>query len=292
MAVTEQAGFSGKCPRICNEKDCIIHVDCASHVYPDGTLGIHDMCFSVCRQEIVALCGANGSGKSTLLEHLNGLMMPSTGTVYVLGKPCSEIKKTVWKHVGLVFQRPDDQLFAPTVLDDVMFGPVNLGMGKEQARAAALEALEMVGATGLAGKIPNYLSGGEKRLVAIAGVLVMKPDVICMDEPTSDLDDFHRLRIEELILHLRNSRGISIVIATHDADMAGRLADRVCIVRRGSIIAEGPPGEIFYDRDTLIGAGLTPPVVVDIYLKYCARKGIVPSERPVTMSQLLNVLAG
>ncbi|MGA9139407.1 MAG: ATP-binding cassette domain-containing protein [Methanocella sp.] len=291
MAVMEQAGLSGRCPRVCSEKDCIIHVDCASHVYPDGTLGIHDMCFSVCRQEIVALCGANGSGKSTLLEHLNGLMMPSTGSVYVLGKPCSEIKKTVWKHVGLVFQRPDDQLFAPTVLDDVMFGPINLGMSKEQARAVALDALDKVGASRLAGKIPNYLSGGEKRLVAIAGVLVMKPEVICMDEPTSDLDDFHRQRIEELILQLRNVHGISIVIATHDANLAGRLADRVCIVQRGSIIAEGPPDEIFYNRSKLLGAGLTPPEVVDIYLNYCDRKGIVPRERPVTMSQLLNVIA-
>ena len=285
----EAAGGLKKCP--CRTEKDIIHVDCASHVYPDGTMGIHDMCFHVERREIVALCGANGSGKSTLLEHLNGLMMPSAGSIYVLGKPCSEIKQTIWKHVGLVFQRPEDQLFAPTVLDDVMFGPINLGMSKEQARAAALDTLDQVGASKLAGKIPNYLSGGEKRLVAIAGVLVMKPEVICLDEPTSDLDDFHRLRIEELILQLRNKHGISLVIATHDANMAGRLADRVCIVRGGSIIAEGPPGDIFYDRSTLIGAGLTPPEVVDIYLKYCDRKGIVPTQRPVTMTQLLNVIA-
>ncbi|OPY30076.1 MAG: Trehalose/maltose import ATP-binding protein MalK [Methanocella sp. PtaU1.Bin125] len=280
--------ISGRCK---NGQDVIIHVDCASHVYPDGTVGIHDMCFSVCRGEIVALYGANGSGKSTLMEHLNGLMTPSAGSVYVMGKPCSEIKKTVWRHVGLVFQRPDDQLFAPTVLDDVMFGPVNLGMGKEEARAAAQEALELVGAAGLAGKTPNYLSGGEKRLVAIAGVLVMKPAVICMDEPTADLDGFHRLRIEELILRLRNAHGVSLVIATHDADMAARIADRVCIVHRGSIIAEGPPGDIFYDRDALLRAGLSPPEVVDIYLKYCDRKGVVPAERPVTTSQLLNAIA-
>lgn len=163
MAVTEQAREVSACPKACADKDCIIHVDCASHIYPDGTLGIHDMCFSVCRQEIVALCGANGSGKSTLLEHLNGLMTPSSGHVYVMGKPCSEIRKMVWRYVGLVFQRPEDQLFAPTVLDDVMFGPINLGMSKEEARVAALGALEKVGAAGLAGKIPNYLSGDQGR---------------------------------------------------------------------------------------------------------------------------------
>ncbi len=127
-------------------------------------MGIHDMCFSVCRREIVALCGGNGSGKSTLLEHLNGLLLPSAGNVYVLGQPCPEIKKTVWRHVGLVFQRPEDQLFAPTVLDDVMFGPINMGMSKDEARTAALEALEQVGAARLAGKIPDYLSGGRNGL--------------------------------------------------------------------------------------------------------------------------------
>jgi cobalt/nickel transport system ATP-binding protein len=247
------------------------------------------MCFSVCRHEIVTLCGGNGSGKSTLLEHLNGLLLPSAGNVYVLGKPCREIKKTIWRHVGLVFQRPEDQLFAPTVLDDVMFGPINMGMSESGARAAAIEALEQVGAARLAPKIPDYLSGGEKRLVAIAGVLVMKPAVVCMDEPTSDLDDFHRRRIEELILRLRGN-GISLVIATHDTDMACRLADRVCIVRDGSIVADGSPGDIFYDRSLLENAGLALPGVVAIYLDYCARLGIAPAERPLTSAGLLDAL--
>jgi cobalt/nickel transport system ATP-binding protein len=290
MAMAEQAGLSGRCPHACATDECIIHVDCASHRYPDGTLGIHDMCFYVLRREIVALCGANGSGKSTLLEHLNGLLLPSAGHVYIMGKPCPEIRKTVWRYVGLVFQRPENQLFAPTVLDDVMFGPLNLGMSQGDARAAALETLEHVGAAHLADKIPDYLSGGEKRLVAIAGVLVMKPAVICMDEPTSDLDDFHRQRIEELILDLRDVHGISLVIATHDTDMACRLADRVCIVRRGSIVADGAPRDIFYDRDTLREAGLARPETVEIYLDYCRRLGISPAERPLTATELIDAL--
>jgi cobalt/nickel transport system ATP-binding protein len=192
--------------------------------------------------------------------------------------------------VGLVFQRPEDQLFAPTVLDDVMFGPVNMGMTRDEAKKAAVEALEQVGAAPLAGKIPDYLSGGEKRLAAIAGVLVMRPAVICMDEPTAELDDFHRRRIEELILRLRDALGISIVIATHDTDMACRLADRVCVVRGGSIVAEGPPGDIFYDRSTLAKAGPVPPEVVEIYLDYCARLGIAPADRPLTRAGLLEAL--
>ena len=287
--ITDRAVTPVKCPS--RTEDDLIHVDCASHRYPDGTLGIHEMCFHVGRREIVAVCGANGSGKSTLLEHLNGLLLPSAGHVYVLGRPCREIRRSIWRYVGLVFQRPEDQLFAPTVLDDVMFGPINLGMGPEEARAAAMEALEQVGAVELAGKIPDYLSGGEKRLAAIAGVLVMRPRVICMDEPTSNLDDVHRQLIEGLILQLRNVHGISLVIATHDTDLACRLADRVCIVRQGSVIADGRPQDIFYDRAMLREAGLAPPEIVDIYLNYCDRKGVAPSKRPLTPGELLNAIA-
>ncbi len=242
----------------------LIHVDCASHVYPDGSIGIHDMCFRVLEHEVVALCGPNGSGKSTLIEHLNGLLQPSSGRVAVMGKKIG-LKAGVWREVGVVFQRSDDQLFAPTVLDDVMFGPVNMGMGPEQAREAAVKALAAVGAESLAGKMPGYLSGGQKRLVSIAGVLAMGPKVIAMDEPTSDLDPRHAGIVEGIIADLRAVHGISVVIATHDLDLAARLADRVCIVKGGSIIAEGTPPAVFYDKALLASAGLEPPRVVQLF---------------------------
>lgn len=159
----------------------LIHIDCASHVYPDGSIGIHDLCFRVKENEIVALCGANGSGKSTLLEHLNGLLLPSKGNIYVMGEKINATtKKDLWKHVGIVFQKSDDQLFAPTVLDDVMFGPLNLGMNRGEAWNAAMEALRAVGAEKFINKIPNYLSGGQKRLVSLAGILAMKPKIIAL----------------------------------------------------------------------------------------------------------------
>ena len=282
-------GHYGKiCP--CPGENSLIHVDCASHRYPDGSLGIHDMCFHVGPREIVAICGANGSGKSTLLEHLNGLLLPTSGNVYVMGKPCKENKDTIWRQVGLVFQRPEDQLFAPTVLDDVMFGPVNLGLSKEEARIAALKALEHVGASGLVDKVPNYLSGGQKRLVAVAGVLAMRPKIICMDEPTSDLDDVHARMVEEIILETRDVHDISVVIATHDLDLASRLADRVCIVQQGSIIADGSPREVFYDRQLIESAGLTLPGIVELYYAYCDRTGIPPDSRPLTIGELLDAM--
>lgn len=264
----------------------LIHVDCACHVYQDGSVGIHNMCFRVLQNEIVALCGPNGSGKSTLIEHLNGLLQPSSGSIVVMGKKLEPGSPDIWRAVGVTFQRSDDQLFAPTVLDDVMFGPINMGMSAEDARIAAIDALKKVGAESLADRMPNYLSGGQKRLICMAGVLAMKPRVIAMDEPTSDLDPYHTEMIEHIILDLKNKHGISVVIATHDLDLAARISDRVCVVKGGSIIAEGKPEEIFYNKELLESAGLKQPKVVQLYENVLRDTGIALGDRPITLEAL------
>jgi cobalt/nickel transport system ATP-binding protein len=290
MTVIRRDPDAPHCPPIERERE-LIHVDCASHTYPDGSVGIHDMCFFVQKNEIVALCGPNGSGKSTLIEHLNGLLIPSKGEIWVNGRSILSGERTdLWKEVGVVFQRSDDQLFAPTVLDDVMFGPLNMGMPADEAKAAAMEALGAVGAADLVHKLPNYLSGGQKRLVSIAGILAMKPKVIALDEPTSDLDPVHSEMIERLILNLKTMHGISVVIATHDLDLAARVADRICLVRNGSVFAEGEPQEIFYDSDLITEAGLKIPDTVQTYLDYCKTWGVAPELRPVRRDDLITAL--
>lgn len=269
----------------------LIHVDCASHTYPDGSVGIHEMCFHVLQDEIVALCGPNGSGKSTLIEHLNGLLLPTKGDIVINGRSVARGEREgLWKEVGVIFQRSEEQLFAPTVLDDVMFGPLNLGMTPDEAKAAALEALEAVGAADLEGKLPNYLSGGQKRLVSIAGILAMKPRIIAMDEPTSDLDPVHSARIERLIMELKTRYGISVVIATHDLELAARIADRICLVRDGAVFAEGGPREVFYDSALIAEAGLKQPDTVMTWLEYCRSHGGPREERPVTRAELVQLL--
>lgn len=180
--------------------------------------------------------------------------------------------------------------FAPTVIDDVMFGPVNMGMSAEEARSAALDALKSVGALEVKDKMPAYLSGGQKRLVSIAGILAMMPRVIVLDEPTSDLDACHGAMIERVINTLRDHFGISIVIATHDLDMAARMADRVCILKDGSVVAEGTPREIFYNKELIRGAGLAAPEVVEIYEGYCAEKAVKERSDPITIRELLNAV--
>jgi cobalt/nickel transport system ATP-binding protein len=269
----------------------LIHIDCASHTYPDGSVGIHEMCFSIFKNEIVALCGQNGSGKSTLIEHLNGLLIPSQGDIWVRGRSITHgERKDLWKDVGIVFQRSEDQLFAPTVIDDVMFGPLNLGMSPEEAKTAAMEALFAVGAENLVSKLPNYLSGGQKRLVSIAGILAMKPRIVALDEPTSDLDPIHSAITEDLICNLRSRFGISVVIATHDLDFAARIADRICLVKDGSIFAEGRPDEVFYNPELIQEAGLRLPDTVMMYLDYCTKRGIPPKSHPITREDLVNIL--
>ncbi len=266
-------------------EQAIVHVDCVSHRYPDGTQGIHNMCFRVYPREIVALCGPNGSGKSTLIEHINGLMMPDVGRVRIFG---TEIDKknvaSIRKMVGLVFQKADSQLFSPTVLEDVMFGPLNLGMSEKDARERALWALDIVGMKET-GKIPHYLSGGQKRLVAIAGVLAMSPKILVADEPTGDLDPSNARRIEELLRMLRDKHGISVVVALHDLDMAARLADRICIVKGGSVLAEGKPADILYDEALLGSAGLEPPTVAKLFMRLGLDK--VYDTRPLSIEELL-----
>ncbi|HIH01025.1 TPA: ATP-binding cassette domain-containing protein [Thermoplasmata archaeon] len=277
-----------RCVTCVGDAGAIIHVDCVTHRYPDGTEGIHNMCFSVYEREIVALCGPNGAGKSTLLEHLNGLMVPDVGRIRVFGKDIDKDNlSSVRRTVGLVFQDADSQLFSPTVMDDVMFGPLNLGLSVDEARARAEKALQTVGISDTT-KIPHNLSGGQKRLVAIAGVLAMNPKILVVDEPTGDLDPSNARRIERLLRSLRDEHGISVVIALHDMDMAARLADRICVVKGGKIIAEGRPEDVLYNDRLLTEAGLQLPTVVKLF-KDMDLEALTPI-RPLRVDELTKVL--
>jgi cobalt/nickel transport system ATP-binding protein len=270
------------------EDDELIHVDCLEHVYPDGTSSLHNVCFSLFKGEIVVICGANGAGKSTLVEHLNGLIKPRVGRLIVLSQEVTQ-KTSVITEVGLVFQDSDSQVFAPTVLDDVMFGPLNKGLTNEAARQAAIGALERIGAEHLINRIPYYLSKGEKRLVAIAGVLAMNPEVIVADEPTSDLDPLHSRQIESVLSELKTHSEISIVIATHDMDLAARIADRIYVIAEGQVIATGTPRDIFYNKSVLARANLNQPTAVRIYERLC-QDGSASDFKPVKEHDLVKIL--
>jgi cobalt/nickel transport system ATP-binding protein len=265
----------------------LVDLTCGAHTYSDGTVGMHDVEFSVYPDEVVALVGGNGAGKSTLLEHLNATLVPDDGELVVDGTPITEDNKAhARKEVGFVFQDADTQLVAPTVLDDVMFGLQNYGVPGDEAKERAREALATVDAGHLEDRIPHYLSGGEKRLVGIAGVLVLEPSVVVLDEPLAGLDP-ERSRLVAERIHQIHEEGISVVLSTHDLEFAAEVADRVCVMVDGNVAGNGTPREVFYDDALLEEANLHPPGAVRV----ARNAGLDATTQPVTEADLVSLLA-
>jgi cobalt/nickel transport system ATP-binding protein len=227
--------------------------------YPDGTVALDEVSFHLGHGESVAIVGANGAGKSTLLMHLNGLLSPSKGAVRIGGLPVTkDTVKDIRRTVGMVFQDPDDQLFMPTVAEDVAFGPMNLGLPPEEIDARVDEALARVGSLALKDRPPYRLSGGEKRAVSIATVLAMSPSMLVLDEPSSNLDPRARRRLIALLGTFEHTK----VIATHDLDLALDLCERTIVMSGGTVTADGPTREIFSDDALLDASGLERPLAL------------------------------
>lgn len=226
------------------------------YAYPDGTCALNGVTFDMLPGEAVALVGGNGAGKSTLLLHLGGCLAAAESAFLLDGVPASTKNlETVRKRVGMVFQNPDDQLFMPTVYDDVAFGPLNMGLSSDEVDARVRDALATVGGAHLATRQPHRLSGGEKRLVAIACVLSMQPHVLILDEPTSNLDPRARRQFINLMRSFDHTR----LIASHDLEMVLELCPRTLILRDGVICADGPTLELFSDDALLEASHLERP---------------------------------
>jgi len=237
----------------------IIEIEDLSFTYPDGQQALKGVSLTIRRGETVALIGPNGAGKSTLLLHLNGILRSSNGTVRVLGLTIKQRNlKQIRCKIGLVFQEPEDQLFSPTVFDDVAFGPLNMGCSEEEVRRRVRRALHQVGMSGLVGRSPHHLSVGEKKRIAIATVLSMSPEILLIDEPTSNLDPRGRWELIELLRELPLTR----VIASHDLEMVRVLCQRTIILDEGRVVADGPTRRIMADISLLASRGLAPPVGV------------------------------
>ncbi|MEI8121194.1 MAG: ABC transporter ATP-binding protein [bacterium] len=225
-------------------------------VYPDGTEALKGVSFRITHGECVAVIGGNGAGKSTLLQHLNGYLMPQQGDVRVGDFSLTpETASAVRRSVGMVFQDPDDQLFMPTVMEDVAFGPLNAGLSAGEVEVRATTALERVGMVHLRNRPPYKLSAGEKRAVAIASVLSNMPDVLVMDEPSSNLDPRGRRRLMELLRSFEHTR----IIATHDLELVVELCPRVIVLDAGRVMADGPAREILGDEVLMLRHGLEKP---------------------------------
>jgi len=211
-----------------------------THRFPDGTIGIREVNLSIDRGEFILLAGKNGSGKTVLMKHLNGLLKPTSGKVLFKGRPLSENLFLARQKVGLVFQEPDNQFVGQTVEEDIAFGPENLGLTREEIEIRVARPLEITGLSRLAKRNPHLLSGGEKRKLAIAGVLAMEPDVVILDEPFASLDYPGVKQISEQILKLHES-GHTVLVLTHDIEKMLAHATRLIIMEGGRIMRDGKP---------------------------------------------------
>lgn len=247
--------------------DEIIRIENLSYAYPDGRQALTGINLSVARGESVALIGPNGAGKSTLLLHLNGII-PSHGQVKVFSEPVTEKNlREVRRRIGLVFQNPDDQLFSATVFDDVAFGPLNLGYAEAEVRRAVAGALEKVGMTGFEQRSSHHLSLGEKKRIAIATILSMSPEVMVMDEPTSNLDPRGKWRLIELLQKLPVTR----LIAAHDLEVVAALCWRVIVLDGGRIVADDTADVVLNNESLLEAHGLSRPAGLKEVLRSAAQ---------------------
>jgi cobalt/nickel transport system ATP-binding protein len=232
------------------------------YTYPGNVTALHHVNFIAPRKARIAVIGSNGAGKSTLFKHFNGIFKPTSGSVLVQGEPITKANiRNVRKFVGIVFQNPDDQIFSPTVEQDVAFGPTNLGLDEETVQHRVEEALHIVGIEHLAHRVPHHLSGGEKKRVAIAGVVAMEPQVLVLDEPTAGLDPQGVRDFNHFCNSLSQKYGLTVIFSTHDVSLVPEIADYVYVMNKGSIMASGTIEEIFVQMEMLQSVRLDVPVL-------------------------------
>ena len=263
----------------------IIETKDITYNYPDGTKALNEVNFKAEEGKIIALLGPNGAGKSTLFLHFNGILNPTSGSVLLNGEEIKYDKKSlmhVRQNVGIVFQNPDDQLFAPTVVEDVAFGPMNLGLPKEEVEKRVDESLKRVGMEEFKKKAPHHLSGGQKKRVAIAGILAMNPRIMVLDEPTSGLDPKGASQILKILYEL-NKEGMTIIISTHDVDLVPLYAYSVYIISNGKIIKEGNPQEVFGDVKTIREANLRLPRIAHL-MEILEKEDKLPFDKPYPLT--------
>lgn len=266
-------------------EDSILEVSQLSFTYEDGTKALDNISFQIKKGEKVALLGANGSGKSTLFLTLTGIHKPQSGSIFLHGLPVSYSKKGLFRlrsQIGMIFQEPDQQIFSPDVFQEIAFGPSNLGFHEDTVKKKVAKIIEELNMEAYLSKPTHLLSGGQKKQVAIADVLVMEPEIILLDEPASSLDPFHTRLVYSLIDRMAKQK-ITLFLSTHDMDHALSFADRIILFDHGKIAADGRPEDIFLEDALLKETNLEPPALLRIFLLLKA-KGVLEKNCPVPKS--------
>ncbi|MEA3488664.1 MAG: ABC transporter ATP-binding protein [Euryarchaeota archaeon] len=246
------------------EKEAIT-VKNLSYKYPDGSTALEDVNMEMYEGERIVIVGPNGAGKTTFMLHLNGTLHGTEGQIEIFGKSVDKMKRAeIVKEVGMVFQDPDDQLFMPTIFDDIAFGPINLGLKEDEVRERVEKAISALGLSGFEDRAPHHLSFGEKKKASLAAVMAMEPRILVLDEPTANLDPSSRTELIAILNALNKREGITMVIATHDVNAIPELADRIYALNR-TIIETGTPRDIFFNGNLLKQNKLDVPDVFKLF---------------------------
>lgn len=252
-------------------EDILLKIEQLYYTYQDGTHALNGIDLEIKKGEKVAIMGANGSGKSTFFLHLNGILKPQKGMIKIHGKPIDYSRKglqEIRKKVGIVFQDPDNQLFSANVRQEISFGLFNLGYSNAEAKEKVDKIVDELEITEFQEKPTHFLSGGQKKRVAIADVLVMEPEVMILDEPVSSLDPKHARMIDEITDAL-SEKGITLIISTHNVERALLWADRVVLFHEGRIVGQGKPEEIFKEEKLLKMTNLEKPIILSVFDTLC-----------------------
>lgn len=273
-----------------------IRVENLTHTYMPGgpfeKTSVNDINISVYAGEFLGIVGHTGSGKSTLIQHFNGILKPTSGKVFVDGTDISSANlKEIRFKVGMVFQYAEYQLFEETVFDDMAYGPKNQGLNEDEVRTRVLAAAEAMGLDEkLLSKSPLELSGGQKRRVAIGGVIAMKPEVLVLDEPTAGLDPKAREKVLSLLKELNKNAGITVVIVSHSMEDIAKYADRMVVLSRGSVALEGVPREIFRHGEEISKLGLSLPAAASV-VQRLSKAGYAVDDSAITVSEASDAIS-
>jgi len=263
-----------------------LSIDIESFTYPDGTRALSDIKFEVRRGEFIGILGSNGSGKTTLLKVTDGLIREFEGKVRLDGIDIRKLSpKEIYRKVGLVFQNPDDQLFAPTVFEDVAFGPVNMGFDEEEVAARVAGALKDVEMEGYAKKSIHNLSFGQKKRICIAGLLTMGHEILLLDEPTAGLDPLGEYKMMNLLTRLNKEKEVTIVMATHSVDLVPLFLDTLHVLSGGSIVRGGIPEDVFTAPEDMSNVDLRLPRIAELIYKLKHEDNLRFSRIPLTIGE-------
>jgi cobalt/nickel transport system ATP-binding protein len=263
--------------------DPIISVNDVKFNYPAGVAALKGVSINIVQGERIAILGPNGSGKSTLILLIAGLLTPNSGEIKVFGEKTTSKNFQKWRsRIGIVFQDPDDQLFTPSVIEDIEYGPKNLKLPDEDIKTQSAQILEKMNIPHLKHRPPHRLSFGEKKKVSMATALILKPELLILDEPTANLDLVSRRSLIDTLNEFSRA-GTTVIVSTHDAEAIPELADRIIVISHGLKIAEGKTIEILQDKDLLSQSGLEPPTIVSLFTEL-KNQGVI-KKIPLTLEE-------